>query len=213
MSTKINRRDYSLGSLTEDEVAAEPIAQFRDWYNDAETAELVEPYRMILATADGDGRPSARIVLLRGADGDGFRFFTNYESRKGRDLDANPLAALVFDWYELERQVRVEGRVERLSAADSEAYFRGRPRESQLGAWASPQSDVVTDRRTLEVRLREAAERFGDGPIPRPSHWGGYRVVPTSVEFWQGRPGRLHDRIRYRRDRQETPWIVERLAP
>ena len=207
------RRDYALGSLTELEVDADPIRQFASWYAEAERAGLVEPYRMVLATASAAGEPSARIILMRGCDEAGFRFFTNERSRKGRDLATNPLAALVFDWYELERQVRVEGRVERLPEAESDAYFRGRPLESRLGAWASDQSDVVVDRQDLEARFREVAERFGDGDVPRPPHWGGFRVVPASIEFWQGRPNRLHDRIRYRRDDGGGPWVIERLAP
>jgi pyridoxamine 5'-phosphate oxidase len=206
------RREYQLGSLSEHEVDPDPIRQFVSWFADAERAELDEPYAMTLATSSSEGRPSARVVLLRGVDRLGFRFFTNYRSHKGRDLEANPFAALLFDWHEIERQVRIEGRVERLPEGESDAYFAQRPAETRLGAWASEQSEVVADRQELERRYQEAASRFGD-EVPRPPHWGGYLVVPEVIEFWQGRPGRLHDRIRYRDSGAAQGWRIERLAP
>ncbi|QDV37912.1 pyridoxamine 5'-phosphate oxidase [Tautonia plasticadhaerens] len=205
------RREYGLGSLSEHEVDPDPIRQFSSWFAEAERAGLDEPYAMTLATASAGGRPSARVVLLRGVDGRGFRFFTNYRSHKGRDLESNPFACLLFDWHEVERQVRVEGRAERLPEAESDAYFAGRPAETRIGAWASDQSEVVADRQALERRYAEFASRFGDD-VPRPPHWGGYLVIPESVEFWQGRPGRLHDRIRYAAEGGD-PWRIERLSP
>ena len=191
----------------------DPIAQFQAWFDVAER-EVLLPEAMTLATVDAEGSPDARMVLLKGADGAGFRFFTNLESSKGAQLAALPRAALVIYWRELDRQVRVRGAVERLSDAESDSYFATRPRDSQLGAWASPQSRALASRTELDQHLDEAEARFPDGEIPRPPHWGGYLVVPDLIEFWQGRVGRLHDRFRYTRERAEpSGWRVERLAP
>jgi pyridoxamine 5'-phosphate oxidase len=205
------RREYARGALAEAEVDADPVVQFGRWFQQAEEAGLLEPTAMTLATATPDGRPSARMVLLRGFDQRGFVFYSNYDSRKGAELAANPLAALVFWWGELERQVRVEGRVERTSRPESEAYFRSRPPGSQLSAAASPQSQVIEGRAALERRVAQLLARHPDGQVPLPPFWGGYRVVPEVVEFWQGRPNRLHDRLRYRR--AGDGWRIERLAP
>jgi pyridoxamine 5'-phosphate oxidase len=205
------RRTYALSSLDEGAVDADPIRQFERWFADAVTAEALEPNAMTLATASRDGVPSGRIVLLKGVDARGFVFFTDFRSRKGAELTENPLAALVFLWKEIERQVRVTGAVARVSDADAEAYFRSRPVGSRLGAWASHQSAVIADRRVLEDRLRDVTARFADGDVPLPSHWGGFRLVPDEVEFWQGRPDRLHDRLLYQR--AEAGWTVARLSP
>ncbi len=205
------RRTYVLGSLNESDVAADPIAQFKRWFDEAVTAKLPEPNAMTLATVGADGQPSARIVLLKGMDDKGFTFFTNYESRKGLDLAANPRAALLFHWVQLERQVRVEGRVEKVDDDESDAYYASRPLGSRLGAWASEQSREVPGRDVLEQRESEYRAKFGESP-PRPAHWGGYRVVPTALEFWQGRPSRLHDRIVYRLDAADG-WKIVRLSP
>jgi pyridoxamine 5'-phosphate oxidase len=211
MSAEWMRVEYSKASLVESEVAADPIAQFRAWFEDAIAAMVPEPNAMTLATASPDARPSARVVLLKGFDARGFSFYTNYESRKSREVEANPRASLVFFWHALERQVRVEGHVERVADEESDHYFAVRPLGARLGAWASRQSDVVPDRAALESALAELERRYPEGDVPRPPHWGGYRVVPEEVEFWQGRPNRLHDRLRYRRI--PSGWALERLSP
>lgn len=192
--------------------AADPIDLFRRWYAEAARTGAAKPNAMALATVGPDGRPSARMVLLSSFDERGFVFHTNYRSRKGEEIARQPLVSLVAWWDPLERQVRIEGRAEKTSAADSDAYFAGRPRGSQLGAWASNQSAVIPDRATLESRLAEAERKHAGGPVPRPPHWGGYRVVPDAMEFWEGRENRLHERIRYRRG-EGGIWLAERLAP
>jgi pyridoxamine 5'-phosphate oxidase len=204
------RWEYAREALAEADVDADPVVQFGRWFEQATQAGLLEPSAMTLATATPDGRPSARMVLLRGFDERGFCFYTNYESRKAAELAANPRAALVLWWDALERQVRIEGRVEPTSRAESEAYFASRPPGSQLSAAASPQSQVI-DRATLERRVAELATSLPDGMVPLPDFWGGYRLTPEVVEFWQGRPNRLHDRLRYRR--AGDAWVIERLAP
>ena len=212
MSIEDLRREYARHELAEHAASPDPLVQFGHWFQEALEAEVAEPNAMTLATVAPDGSPRARIVLLKGAEGDGFRFFTNYESAKGRELAADGRAALAFLWPELERQVRVEGVVELLPAQESDRYFSARPRDSQLGAWASPQSSVIADRAALEARLAEAVERFGStDPVPRPPHWGGFLLRPSAVEFWQGRPARLHDRLRY--DLIDGTWSRSRLAP
>jgi pyridoxamine 5'-phosphate oxidase len=204
------RREYVRDALLESEASADPIEQFRRWFADARQATIREPNAMTLATVDAAGAPAARVVLLKGFDDRGFTFFTNYVSRKGRELAGNPRAALCFFWDALERQVRIEGTVEQVDRAETEAYFASRPRGSQLGAWVSRQSEEVT-RDALERELAALMKRFGDGPIPAPDFWGGYRVVPTSIEFWQGRPSRLHDRLQY--VRVGGSWTRRRLSP
>lgn len=206
------RMDYTQRGLAEEDVAAEPVAQFEAWLGEAAAAGIREPNAMTVATVGADGRPSARVILLKSVDAAGFVFFTNYASRKGGELDGGSAAALVFYWADLERQVRVEGPVARVSAEESDAYFASRPAGARLGAWASAQSQVIAGRGELEARLAEAAARFAGAEPPRPPHWGGYRVAHEVVEFWQGRPSRLHDRIRYRRGPGGV-WLVERLSP
>jgi pyridoxamine 5'-phosphate oxidase len=201
------RREYAEGGLDESDAAADPMVMFRSWLDDVMASPMHEPNAMVVSTVAGD-RPSSRLVLLKGLD-DGFVFFTNYASRKADELAANPGCALLFPWHPVGRQVRVEGLASKVSPEESAAYFASRPRDSQLGAWASPQSTRVSSRAELDERLEAAARRFPD-VVPVPPHWGGYRVVPDLVEFWQGRFGRMHDRIRYRR---EGTWVVERLAP
>jgi pyridoxamine 5'-phosphate oxidase len=205
------RREAPESQLDEEDVAPNPIDQFRSWMQEAIDAGLAFPNAMTLATATGEGAPSARIVLLKGIDERGFVFFTNYESRKGRELAQNPRAALVFYWQELGRQVRVEGEVAALPSEESEGYFRSRPRGSQLAAWASRQSQVITSRRALEDRFADLATAYRGQEISLPPYWGGYLLTPDVIEMWQGRRDRLHDRVRYRRD--EGGWLRERLAP
>ena len=207
------RSDYRSAGMDIADLDPDPVAQFRQWLSDAVAANLVEPTAMTLATADDHGRPAARTVLLKGIVRGGFVFYTNYEGRKGRELRSNPACALLFVWLPLMRQVGVRGSAERILPEDSDAYFAMRPRGAQIGAWASPQSQVVDSRAELERRQRDADQRF-PATVPRPPHWGGFRVVPSEIEFWQGGPNRLHDRLRYRRDDGAgRDWIIERLAP
>jgi pyridoxamine 5'-phosphate oxidase len=205
------RRDYALATLDQRDVDRDPIRQFERWFADAAAARVPEPNAMTLSTATRDGVPSARIVLLKGVDANGFAFYTDYRSRKGAELAENPLAALTFLWKEIERQVRITGSVSRVSTHESEAYFRTRPPGSRLGAWASHQSAVLASREELEARVQDVAVRFPDGDVPLPPHWGGFRVAPDEIEFWQGRPDRLHDRLLYRRG--ENGWVISRLSP
>ncbi len=204
------RISYERGSLDETQAADEPLRQFERWFAEAVDAGVLEPNAMTLATVGADGRPSTRIVLLKGVDAAGVVFYTNYDSRKGRELAANPQAALQFHWVELQRVVRIEGRVERTSAEESDAYYASRPVDSRIGAWASPQSEVIANRGVLVANAARTSARYGLHP-PRPPQWGGFRVVPDTWEFWQGRRSRLHDRLRYRLT--EGRWITERLAP
>jgi pyridoxamine 5'-phosphate oxidase len=204
------RKDYARAELDESTVDPDPMLQFGAWLRQALEAKLPEPNAMTLATVGVDGRPKSRIVLIKAFDQQGLSFFTNYESNKGIELAASAFAALQFHWIELERQVRIEGSVHQLSTAESDEYFAQRPLASRIGAWASPQSRVIPDRAWLEKREQQLARELGDKP-PRPAHWGGYRVMPDMLEFWQGRPSRLHDRVRYRLENKR--WVIERLAP
>ena len=206
------RRDYSLKTLLETEVANDPFLQFGDWWQQAIESEIDEVNAMTLATASLEGVPSVRIVLLKAYNENGFVFFSNYESAKGQELAENPRASLLFFWKELERQVRITGLVEKLSAAENDEYFLSRPTGSQIGAWASPQSHVIENRSWLENRVNELNEKFKTEPLSRPPHWGGYRVKPVIIEFWQGRSSRLHDRIQYTLQ-DNGGWKIERLAP
>lgn len=212
MSISDLRREYSLGSLRRQDLLPDPIAQFRVWFDAAVAAGLTEPNAMTLSTVTSDGKPSARIVLLKGVDDRGFSFFTNYESRKGKELAANHHAALTFLWKEMERQVRVEGTVSKVSAEESESYFRTRPRNSRLGAWGSNQSEVIANREVLEKNMADFQARYPGDDVPLPPNWGGYIVKPLAIEFWQGQRSRLHDRLVYRRQADDS-WLVERLAP
>lgn len=205
------RKDYKMKSLLEEDVKNNPVDQFSDWWNEAVNSQIEEVNAMTLATATPEGVPSARIVLLKGFSYEGFKFYTNYQSHKGTELAINPRAALVFFWKELERQVRIEGTVEKLSEADGEAYFKIRPAASKIGAWASPQSAPIAGRHIIEENVRRYQAQFGEENIPKPPHWGGYIVKPLKIEFWQGRRSRLHDRIQYTRQMEE--WRIERIAP
>jgi pyridoxamine 5'-phosphate oxidase len=212
MSIDDLRQEYSSRGLSENDLDPDPIEQFRRWFEDAVAAGVREPNAMTLATSTKEGRPSARMVLLKGFDDRGFTFYTNYESRKSGELVENPLAALILFWVDLERQIRIEGRVELATGAESDAYFATRPLDSRLGAWASHQSEVLPSRAVLERRVLELQEQYSGQEVPRPPFWGGFRVVPESIEFWQGRQSRLHDRLRYRRQSSQA-WSIERLSP
>jgi pyridoxamine 5'-phosphate oxidase len=207
------RKSYERAALDEHGIDRDPFQQFTIWYDEAVAAGLPEPEAMTLSTATLEGQPSARIVLLRGYDERGFCFFSNYSSQKGQELAANPYAAVTFHWVELERQVRIAGRVEKVTEAESDAYFQSRPSQSRIGAWSSPQSNVISSRDALEELFEKYQEQYLDETaIPRPEHWGGYRVIPERIEFWQGRPNRLHDRLRFIRI-DLGPWTLQRLAP
>ena len=212
MSLADLRKDYSLAGLAEKDLARDPFRQFEKWFQEAEAAKIPEPNAMTLATATREGRPSARTVLLKGIDGRGLVFYSNYESRKARELDANPQVTLLFPWIALERQVIVEGAVTKVAREESEAYFHTRPRASQLAAWVSQQSSIISGRAVLEDSMKALEKKYAGQEVPLPPHWGGWRVAPETVEFWQGRRSRLHDRLRYRRGK-DGGWSVERLAP
>jgi len=205
------REQYDVGALDIDDVADDPVAQWRAWFDHAMANDVYEPNAMVVATVDGGGWPHARTVLVKGADERGFVFYTNYESAKAAELEQGGKASLLFAWLPVHRQVRIVGTVTRTSAEESDAYFASRPRGSQIGAWASPQSDLIADRSVLETAVAEVDQRFGDGPVTRPPFWGGFRVAPVMFEFWQGRPSRLHDRLRY--VWANGTWRIERIAP
>lgn len=205
------RQDYKSASLDEKDTLNDPIAQFSNWFKAALDAQIYEPNVMTLATADKSGKPNARILLLKGFDDNGFYFYTNYLSEKGKELKKNPYACLVFFWPELERQVRIEGTVAKVDKETSTTYFHSRPKGSQISAVASPQSQPIANRKMLEQKVEEVTQAYGDQEIPKPAHWGGYVIKPTSIEFWQGRPSRLHDRIKYQSNGKK--WIKQRLAP
>lgn len=205
------RKDYSLNGFSEQDVLENPIDQFKRWFDEALNAQVIEPNAMHLSTVDSEGQPHGRIVLLKEVDNSSFVFYTNYNSNKSADLEKNPLASLTFWWAELERQVRILGKVEKVSDAESDAYFAIRPRGSQIGAWVSDQSKVIENRDVLNQKLAFYETKFANTAIPRPPHWGGYRLIPSEIEFWQGRPSRLHDRIRYQN--YEQNWKFERLSP
>lgn len=212
MSLAHLRRDYTLAGLNETDLAPDPVQQFQKWFQEALTAEIPEPNAMVLATVDAAGRPSTRVVLLKAVEGQGFSFFTNYESRKGHELAGNPRAAMTFPWIALERQVNVLGTVQKVSRDISAAYFQTRPRTSRLGAWASRQSEVIPNRAFLEAQMKDFEAKHPGEDIPLPPRWGGYMLVPDQIEFWQGRPSRLHDRLRYSRQ-PDGSWKIERLSP
>ncbi len=205
------RKNYTQAGLIESDIVANPFEQFRIWFDQAVAADILEPNAMTIATVTAEGKPSARIVLLKDFDDRGFVFYTNYRSQKGVELQHCPYAAIVFLWGDLERQVRIEGKVELVSEAEATGYFHSRPVNSQLGAWASDQSVVIADRAVLEHKIQQLATEYQDAVIPKPSHWGGFRVIPQEIEFWQGRPSRLHDRLRYQLVAGE--WRIDRLAP
>lgn len=215
MSQKIAdlRKEYTMNGLSEHEVADQPMAQFRQWFEAALDAGVPEPNAMHLSTVGEHNRPSSRIVLIKELENNGIVFYTNYHGRKGRELAVNPFASLTFFWPELERQVRIEGKVEKVSAAESDKYFASRPRGSQIGAWVSHQSEYLPTREILDEKQDAYEAQFADAPVPRPPHWGGYRMVPDRVEFWQGRPSRLHDRIVYALDKTNGSWSIGRLSP
>ena len=213
MNLRDRRIQYETAGLNFDDLDESPIQQWHAWYIEAVEAELAEPNAMAVSTIDVEGMPDSRIVLVRGLDDDGLTFFGNYNSAKGQQIDANPVASAVFPWIGLHRQVRVRGSIEMLPRHESDAYFASRPRDSQLGAWASPQSEVIEGRDILNQRHAEFAEKFAGVEVLRPPHWGGWLLVPEVFEFWQGRPNRLHDRFRYRRDDAAQDWVIERLAP
>jgi pyridoxamine 5'-phosphate oxidase len=205
------RKTYAVGALNESDVLANPIEQFKGWLAEAMKAEMLEPTAMTLATTDKEGKPSARTVLLKGVDERGFVFYSNYESRKAKNISENPYAALLFFWDKLERQVRIEGEISKVSKEQSEIYFKSRPHGSQLGAWVSQQSEVIASRAVLEEKMLELENKYTEGNVPLPEFWGGYVLVPEAIEFWQGRPSRLHDRLRY--SKVSDGWKIERLSP